>query len=77
VPALRQIIAKGTVIATAPDKAGRKQVKAARKVGASRDLVAHVMQTKDGNLHGDLSRDERDGARFTPEGDVTLITASR
>ena len=84
VPALREILEKGTLTKTSPETKGRSHIKAWHAISATvmmdgmpRDLVAHVMETKDGNLHYDLSRDMSDGARFLREGADTSITAGR
>ena len=84
VPALREILEKGTLIQTVKETKGREHIKAWHVFGARvmldgrpRDLVAHVMETRDGNLHYDLSRDMSDGARFMRDGAETSIAANR
>ena len=84
VPALRAILTDGSVSSVTPEAKGRKHIKAwhsisARVVldGQPRDVVAHVMETADGNFHYDLSRDMSDGARFMRFGADTSITGDR
>lgn len=84
VPALRDVIAKGVVTSVSPETKGRQNIKAWHAISAAvivdgkpRDVIAHVMETTDGNFHYDLSRDMSDGARFMREGADTSITDSR
>lgn len=84
VPALREILEKGTLTGTSPETKGRSHIKAWHAISATVmlddmpcDLVAHVMETQDENFQYDLSRDMSDGARFLREGADTSITAGR
>lgn len=84
VPALREIIEKGRLVQTADETKGRDHIKAWHSFAATvvldgkpRDLVAHVMETRDGHFHYDLSRDMSDGARFMLREAETAITGSR
>lgn len=70
VPALREILAGGVVIATESDAKGNADVLAWHTIaatvmleGAPRDVVVKVKETRDGKFHYDLSRDVSDGAR--------------
>jgi hypothetical protein len=45
--------------------------------GQPRNLIAHVMETSDGNFHYDLSKNKSDGARFKRNDANTAIIDSR
>lgn len=84
VPALRQILSDGIITSVSEETKGRNHIKAWHAISAAveidgqpRDVIAHVMETADGNFHYDLSRDMGDGARFMRTGAATSITASR
>lgn len=70
VPALREIIADGTLTNTEADTKGNRDVKAWHTISATvmldgkpRDVVVKIKETADGSFHYDLSRDMSDGAR--------------
>lgn len=70
VPALREIIANGTLTNTEADTRGNPGVKAWHTISASVvlagkpcDVVVKIKETANGSFHYDLSRDMSDGAR--------------
>lgn len=72
VPALREIVEKGRVVASEPDSKGRPEIKAIHKIaatvmldGVAKDVVATIRETNEGSFHYDLGKDVSDGARFS------------
>lgn len=72
VPALREIVSKGRVIATEPDNRGRPEVKAIHKIaarvtlgGAEKDVITTIREAQNGTFYYDLNTDVSDGARFS------------
>jgi hypothetical protein len=71
VAALPEILEKGSLVSSEPDRSGRPDIKAVHKIaarvllaGRAKDVIATVRETKDGTFHYDLSRDMSDGAHF-------------
>jgi N12 class adenine-specific DNA methylase len=72
VPALREIIEKGRIVASEADSKGRPEIKAVHKIaatvmldGVAKDVVATIRETNEGRFHYDLGRDMSDGARHS------------
>ena len=82
VPALREILEKGTLTGTSSETKGRSHNNAGHTMSATvmlddmpRDLVAHVMETQDRNFQYNLSRDMSDGAHFSRfDGGAAAVT---
>lgn len=83
VPAIRDIIEKGSLIETRQDRVARNNVRAVHKIGGRvmldgkpRDVVLTVRELTDGTFHYDLSRDVSDGARFQQNGQPAMKAGS-
>lgn len=71
VPALREIVQRGKLSVTEPDKMKREGIKAIHKFAATvelegrpRDVIVTVREGTDGKYYYSLTRDMSDGARF-------------
>lgn len=70
VPALREILSQGVLVASEPDNRGRPDIRAVHKIratvslaGQTHDLIATVREKQDGTFHYDLSRATDGGAK--------------
>lgn len=75
VPALREIVSQGRVVATEQDNRGRAEIKAIHKIaarvtlgGAEKDVITTIREAQNGTFYYDLNTDMSDEARFSLSG---------